>query len=241
MKVSTFLTAEWRKLAMANYAVDRHILERYVPAGTELDVWQDTCYVSLVGFMFLNTKVKGFAIPFHTSFEEVNLRFYVRCKDKGTWKRGTVFIKEIVPRAAITFVANTIYKENYETMPMAHTWLINSDRIEVEYRWKKKDWNSFRIVANATPVAIEKESEQEFITEHYWGYSRVNEFLTSQYEVAHPRWMTYPVESYFIDADFSLLYGEAFASLVMQKPQSVLLAEGSAVSVKAGSKLRSLI
>lgn len=209
----------------------------FVPAGTELDSWQDTCYVSLVGFMFLNTRIKGFAIPYHTRFEEVNLRFYVRCKGEHGWRRGVVFIKEIVPRPALTFVANTVYKENYETLPMAHTWSLNEDRLEVEYRWKKKEWNSFRLTASPEPMLIEKESEHEFITEHYWGYTRISESQTSQYEVTHPRWMTYRVTDYAIDVDFSLVYGDPFAFLSRQEPRSVLLAEGSEIAVKAGSKL----
>ena len=50
----SFLKAEWRKLALANYSIDPSILQKYVPAGTELDLWNGNCYVSLVGFMFLN-------------------------------------------------------------------------------------------------------------------------------------------------------------------------------------------
>src|SRR6185503_10721641 len=110
--------AGWRKLVMANYAVDPSALAPYLPYKTEIDLWQGTCYVSLVGFMFVDTAVMGVKIPFHVNFEEVNLRFYVRYRDQGEWKRGVVFIKEIVPRAALAFVANTLYNENYETMPM---------------------------------------------------------------------------------------------------------------------------
>ena len=112
----SFLRAEWRKLAIANYAVERSVLEKYVPAGTELDLWNDNCYVSLVGFMFVNTRLLGIKIPAHSDFEEVNLRFYVKRFEKGAWKRGVVFIKEIVPKPALTLVANTIYNENYETL-----------------------------------------------------------------------------------------------------------------------------
>ena len=116
----SFLKAEWRKLAFANYVVNPEILTKYIPYGTELDLWNDKCYVSLIGFMFLNTKLLGIKIPFHTNFEEVNLRFYVKRFDNGSWKRGVVFIKEIVPKSALTFVANSVYNENYETLPMRH-------------------------------------------------------------------------------------------------------------------------
>jgi uncharacterized protein YqjF (DUF2071 family) len=68
-----------------------------------------TINVSLVGFMFVNTKMFGIKIPFLINFEEVNLRFYVKRFENNTWKRGAVFSKEIVPKQALTFVANTFY------------------------------------------------------------------------------------------------------------------------------------
>lgn len=105
----SFLTAEWRKLVMANYQVEKEVLLPYLPVGTELDVWNDKCYVSLIGFLFQNVRLLGIKVPFHTNFEEVNLRFYVRYQDAGVWKRGVVFIKEIVPKFALSLVANTIY------------------------------------------------------------------------------------------------------------------------------------
>jgi uncharacterized protein YqjF (DUF2071 family) len=237
--MQTFLSAEWRKLAMANYAVDPVVLQPYLPYRTELDLWRDTCYVSLVGFMFLETAVKGFKIPFHVNFEEVNLRFYVRYKDGGVWKRGVVFIKEIVPKAAITWVANTIYKENYETLPMEHTWEAGSGALNVAYRWRKnKSWNSLQVMTDHEPVEIQPGSEEEFITEHYWGYAKIGDRKTSEYEVVHPRWQVYPVRQYAIDVDFGKVYGDDFGFLKSEIPRSVFLAEGSEIQVLAGNVIR---
>src|SRR6186713_814201 len=132
--MATFLKAEWRKLIMANYDIDPELLQPYLPSGTEPDLWNGHCYVSLVGFMFLNTRIKGFRVPLHVNFEEVNLRFYVKYQDPAVGpKRGVVFIKEIVPRAALTFVANTVYGEHYQTLPMRHTWQNLEDSLKVEY------------------------------------------------------------------------------------------------------------
>jgi uncharacterized protein YqjF (DUF2071 family) len=230
---TTFLQAEWRKLAMANYAVDQKILIKYLPRKTEIDFWNDTCYVSLVGFMFNNTKVKGFSIPFHTHFEEVNLRFYVRYNDQGEWKRGVVFVKEIVPKPALTLVANLVYKENYETMPMSHSWT-SDENLTVDYRWRKKRWNSFKVIANKNSNLIKSNSEEEFITEHYWGYTRISNEKTSEYGVEHPKWEVYPTKDYIIDVDFADIYGQEFNFLTTQKPKSVFLAEGSEIKVKDG-------
>jgi uncharacterized protein YqjF (DUF2071 family) len=229
-----FLHAEWRKLAIANYAVDRHILARYLPHKTEIDLWNGVCYVSLVGFMFVNTKIKGVKIPFHVNFEEVNLRFYVRHYDNGEWKRGVVFFKEIVPKPALTLVANTIYKEHYETMLMRHAWITSDDNLTVEYQWKKGRWNALKVIAGKDSHPIESGSEEEFITEHYWGYTRVSEKKTSEYGVEHPKWEVYPIRGYAIDVNFGDIYGPDFAFLIHEKPVSVFLAEGSEIKVMDG-------
>ena len=222
---------------MINYAINPQILEKYVPKGTELDLWNNTCYVSLVGFMFKNTKIKGVKIPFHINFEEVNLRFYVKYNDNGEWKRGVVFIKEIVPKPALTFVANTVYRENYETMPMSHSWTTMENSLIVEYKWKKNRWNSLKLITDNQPSEILSGSEEEFITEHYWGYTKVSEHKTSEYGVEHPRWHVYPTKEYSIDVDFQDVYGEDFAFLSTEKPVSAFLAEGSEIKVKSGKTL----
>ena len=234
---NTFLKAEWRKLLMANYIVDPKLLLPYLPNKTELDLWNGSCYVSLVGFMFLNTRIKSIKVPFHTNFEEVNLRFYVRYKDNYEWKRGTVFIKEIVPKPALTFVANLVYKEHYETLPMAHCWKTEGDILTTEYSWKKNDqWNSMKVKSSLTQTDIASGSIEEFITEHYWGYTKINEQLTSEYGVEHPVWKVYDIKDYFIDVDFGANYGPQFGFLNHEKPTSVLLAEGSEIVVKEGRK-----
>lgn len=235
----SFLKAEWRKLAIANYVINPAVLAKYIPPGTELDLWNGNCYVSLVGFMFKNTKLLGLKIPFHVNFEEVNLRFYVKRFENGTWKRGVVFIKEIVPKPALAFIANSIYKEHYETMPMLHKWEENDTERIVTYQWKKnKQWQSFKIIADLAPSKIEENSETEFITEHYWGYSKVNENVTNEYEVTHPKWQQYNLKSAEIKVDFGLVYGNDFEFLNNLKPESVMLAEGSEITVEGKRTIR---
>lgn len=234
----SFLKAEWRKLAIANYNINPNVLQPYIPKGTELDIWQNKCYVSLVGFMFKNTKILGVKVPFHINFEEVNLRFYVKRKVGDSWKRGVVFIKEIVPKPALTFVANTIYKEHYQTLPMAHSWKTSDVSRMVNYKWKVgTQWQSFQVDANLDAIITPNQSEIEFITEHYWGYARINDKKTNEYEVTHPKWLHYPVRSYTIDVDFGLTYGKDFQFLNELKPESVMLAEGSEITVESKKTL----
>ena len=157
----SFLKAEWRKLAIANYEISPEILKKYIPEHTELDIWNGKCYVSLIGFMFQNTKMLGLKIPFHINFEEVNLRFYVKYKDGDKWKRGVVFIKELVPKKALSIVANTLYKEHYQTVPMNHLWKIDTYKIFVEYGWEIKGQQQvFSIQADNIQVEIPIGSEE---------------------------------------------------------------------------------
>ena len=235
----SFLKAEWRKLAIANYEIDPSLLSEYIPAGTELDLWQDRCFVSLVGFMFVNTKVLGVPIPFHRDFEEVNLRFYVKRMEDNKWKRGVVFIKEIVPKPALTFVANTLYGENYETLPMQHDWEEDDSHRTVAYRWEKDSvWQSFEVTADLQSSPIEANSETEFITEHYWGYAKVSEETTNEYEVTHPKWRQYQIKSFEIKVDFGRVYGDEFEFLSHSTPTSVTLAEGSEITVEGKTTIK---
>ncbi|MGN6493357.1 MAG: YqjF family protein [Agriterribacter sp.] len=232
-----FLTAEWLNLAMANYEVAPATLLPYLPPKTELDTFNNICYVSLVAFRFFNTRVKGIAVPFHTNFEEINLRFYVRFRQNGEWKRGVVFIKEIVPRFAITFIANAFYQEKYQTMPTWSSVTHLPESLAVKYRWGRRLVNEIDITASSQSLPIAKDSEEEFITEHYWGYAKQRNNTTKEYKVEHPRWNVYPVKEYKVVCDFEGLYGKDFAFLQQSQPLSILLAQGSAITVYNGNKI----
>ena len=233
--MGNFLTAKWQKLLLANYEIDKEILVKYLPKHTELDLWNGVCYVSMVGFMFKDTKLKGIKIPLHTNFEEVNLRFYVKYFENGAWKRGAVFVKEIVPKPAITLVANTIYKEKYHTMPMRHAWDLKKDAHSIEYEWRYKNkWYTMQIETDTEQKEILPNTVEEFIIEHYWGYTKLSDTKTSEYQVEHPRWKTYTTKSFKLNVDFAKLYGTDFEPLNHKEPSSVFLAEGSEIAVKSG-------
>src|SRR5258708_39257 len=227
-----FLTAEWRKLIMANYPVDPEVLQPFLPAHTELDQWKGETYVSLVGFMFHKVRIKGVSVPFHRNFPEVNLRFYVRFREGNEWKRGVVFISEIVPRPAITWVANTLFGEHYSNLPMRHFVQTEDDLLQVGYQWKYKGrWNNLEVDTSARPLPLQAGSNEEVITGHFWGYAAMDKNRTGEYQVEHPRWDIHKVQNYQIDCDFESLYGGQFSGLGAQAPQSVFLAEGSPVKV----------
>jgi uncharacterized protein len=234
----SFLTAEWRKLIMANYVVAPEALESYLPVGTTLDLFEGRCYVSLVGFLFQNTRLKSVPVPFHRTFEEVNLRFYVQhVTPAGERRRGVVFISELVPRYALSVIANVVYGEPYSTVPLRHEWVETSEQRSVVYRWRHRGrWDELGVSAALDSAEIESGSAEEFFMEHYWGYTKRGAW-TSEYAVLHSRWRTYRILEHQIDVDFGALYGSGFASLTERAPESILLAEGSEIEVRSGERL----
>lgn len=237
-KQPTFLTTEWRHLAMLNYEVEPTVLEPYVPAGTELDTWNGKHYVSVVGLLFLNTRLYGMSIPFHRDFEEINLRFYVRYEAAGETRRGVVFVREIVPKAAITMVARVFYNENYVTMPTIHNLKRDNEELSLSYQWRQADFtHSLQVRAEGTPTPIRDNTEEEFIAEHYWGYAVQRDGGTLEYEVEHPRWRVWRINEASLSCDVERLYGSQFAEHIGANPDSALLAEGSPVIVRRGARI----
>jgi uncharacterized protein YqjF (DUF2071 family) len=219
---------------MANYEVDPSLLESRLPAGTSLDLHEGKCFVSLVGFMFLDTRVLDFLVPFHVNFEEVNLRFYVVRETEDEVRRGVVFVKEIVPKAARAAVARTLYGEPYERWAMSN----ERSKTHVGYNWSKGACsNSVSVTRGASLGVPAADSHGEFIIEHYWGYTKRGENRTDEYRVEHPKWELFEAADPDIDVDFGCTYGEEFKFLKKRKPFSILLAKGSEIAVYKGKPI----
>jgi uncharacterized protein len=228
-----FLNADWRWLAMLNYEADPALLEPYVPAGTVLDSWNGVFYLSVVGFLFEHTRVLGIGIPGHRNFEEVNLRLYVR----RSGRRGVVFVKELVPRRAVAAVARWLYNENYQALPMSHR-LEGSPPRYVEYGWRfRGSWNHLRLESTGEAEAARLGSLEEFITEHYWGYTKQKDGGCTEYRVEHPPWRLWQVAHAELAGDAAELFGSEFARVLGRAPKSAFLAEGSEVAVYRGVRL----
>jgi hypothetical protein len=227
----TFLTAEWKNLLMLNYVVDPGLLLRFVPAGTELDQFDGKTYVSLIGFEFNKTRVLGRAIPFHQSFEEVNLRFYVRRSER----RGVVFIGELVPKYAVTAIAKFVYGERYSCVPMTHRIDKTNGSTFAEYSWGSGSNCCTISAVTLSEAYLPKEgSLSQFITEHYWGYATQRTGGTLEYQVEHPQWNVTEAKQAQFRGNAEKYYGSVFAKILEEAPDSAFLADGSPVTVFKG-------
>ncbi len=217
---------------MLNFVVDPTVLKPLVPSETELDFYEGETFLSVVGFLFLDTRVIGLPIPLHRDFEEVNLRFYVRRKTTDGWRRGVAFVRELVPRQAIAVVARAFYGEPYSALPMRHSLEHKDGRVSAEYQWRRgKRWETLAMTAIGEPRASALGSHEEFITEHYWGYT-TRRGGSSEYRVEHPRWRLWKAETTNFDADVATLYGAQFIQALSAPAASALIAEGSHVEVR---------
>ena len=111
MKTNRFMTGNWEDLIISTFEVEQEILEKYLPNGTELDLYQGRALISMVAFTFSKVKFFGVKVPFHQQFGEINYRFYVKSIINGT--KGVVFIKEYAPKPIIAVIANGIYNEPF--------------------------------------------------------------------------------------------------------------------------------
>jgi uncharacterized protein len=229
--VRPFLTANWRYLAMLNFVVDPDIIAPLLPPGTEIDFENSETFLSTVGFLFLDTRLLGLPVPLHRDFEEVNLRFYVRKKSADTWRRGVVFVRELVPRRAVATIARVFYGENYLALPMKHQIDHVDFKLSVEYSWRRgSKWESLKMAASGEPQTIPAASHAEFITEHSWGYTSFRGGC-SEYRVEHPRWKIWDAASFELSADIAALYGEQFVEPLSAPPRSAFIADGSPIQV----------
>jgi len=235
---SAFLTAEWRDIVMLNYEVDSGLVRQFVPPGTELDPWQGKNFISLVGFRFLNATVLGVPVPFHRKFDEINLRLYVRRREGSEVKRGVAFIREIVARRAVASIARWGYNEHYVTRRMAHRVERNGLAVQVWYSWTgRRDRGELSAKALGEPVTPAEGSEEQFIAEHYWGYSTQTDGACLEYRVDHPAWRVWRAHEARFEGEVGQLYGRELAAMVRNPPASALIADGSVVTVLRGRRL----
>ena len=217
---------------MLNYFVDPHLIAPLVPPGTEIDFENGETFLSIVGLLFRDTRLLGLPIPRHRDFEEVNLRFYVRRNSADTWRRGVVFIREMVPRYAVALVARAFYGENYFAVPMKREIEHLAGNLKVEYSWRRgRRWESLKMTAAGEPQPIPAGSHAEFITEHYWGYTSLRSGC-GEYRVEHPRWKIWKAAGFELNADVATLYGEQFADTLNQPPRSAFIADGSPITIQ---------
>jgi len=218
---------------MLNFEVDPSVLVPLLPKGTELDESSGRHFISLVGFLFLDTHVLGVPAFFHRDFEEVNLRFYARRSVGSETRRGVVFIRELVPLPLVAGAARLTYNEPYRTIPMSHTVVATEGELQsVEFCFGgPRDECRLTLHVDAGPRPMVPGSDEEFLSARAWGYTRQRDGGTVEYWVNHARWNVWSPAAAQLYGPLAEFYDEPFASILSEAPASVFVADGSAVAV----------
>ena len=236
-----FLTATWRNLVLLSYEIDPEALLKYLPQGLSLDAWQGKCLISVVGLQFLNTRVRGIPAPIYRNYPEVNLRFYVRRKLGGQWRRGVVFIKQIVPHRMVALVARRVYHERFVAMPISCSLACPPDSSQpqrITYQWRhRRHWEKLEVAALGPLERPAEGSIEHFLAEHYWGYNTQPNGSTLEYLVDRPSWRIRTAPASTLVCDVEQLYGSNFVECLGGSPISSFWAEGSEVAVHRGVRI----
>lgn len=229
-----FLSARWEHLILAQFPVPRELLEPRLPPGIELDLYQGSPHVSLVGFMFLGTRVLGIPWPGYRDFPELNLRFYVR---RGK-ERGVMFVREFVPLRFVAFAARLLYNEPYLAAPMDGSIAQANGELTVRYGLEFAGRrHTLTCTADVTTTVPGPDSTEQWFKEHSWGYGRDRSGCLLRYEVRHPTWAVHAVRKVDIDLDWAAVYGPEWSVLQGRAPASVVLAAGSPITVHPYGRL----
>jgi hypothetical protein len=223
------MTASWKRLINMTYAVSPELLLPHVPAGVTLDCIDGKAFVGLVPFSFENVTMNRLRIPFHQSFPEINLRFYV----KHRLGRGVVFLRECAPKRAVVWLARKKYNEPYCCKKMKEKVRMFTDgTFSVAHSlWSNGIKNTVEVTARTTPVFPDKNSSAHYFKELELGFGIAHNKQTMLYRIHHPEWEVFPVVSYALNMNFGAVFGEKWAFLSAEKPLDVSLVKGSAVTV----------
>ncbi|MFA7383633.1 MAG: DUF2071 domain-containing protein [Desulfurivibrionaceae bacterium] len=232
-----FLTAQLSRLILLNYEVNPSLLAPRLPTYTELDFYDHRAFVSLIGLHFSKPRIYGLPLPFYREYAQVNLRFYVRRRiERGNWRRGVVFIGQIVPHLPVAWAARSLFHENAVARNMDEANLSQSrNAMTTEYGWRSGGQRYFiRAVYPDHPVLPEPGTVEEFLLERYWGYTRQQDGGCLEYRFSHPPWRICKAVEAETSPGLGDFYGPPFAGLFGKQPNSAFAANGSEVVLSRG-------
>ena len=238
------LTMSWRQLAFLNWRVAPALLQPYVPAGTELDLFEGSAYVSLVGLLYADVRILGVPVPLHDEFEGLNLRFYVRRSVDGGIRRGVVFLRELATLPTVALPPRVLLREPFESRTMTHEHVFDPARgdavaARVEYRWQQADasWGRVAVEPGEERLPNSSGSEREFVTERYFSYTRQADGGTVEYTAHHRPWEVWKVKHWELAGNLGELAGPAVGAALGGAPTSALLADGAPVALEPPARI----
>lgn len=210
-----FLSSTWKNTFIVTWEIEPELLLEHLPHKIGLYTENGKAFLSFVVYNFENTKVKGIKMPFHVSFPEMDLRYYVKHNNS----LGVAFIQHIVPRYCISLWAKRIFNENYITLPMDYSFQETETSKVLHYKvWKDKKMFSLDFLSNKEFV----ESTFSLYNQVQYGfgvdkYGNSTKFKFDKLNNFH----SLSTLDYAINLDYSALFGRKWAFLNELSPIDV--------------------
>ena len=235
-KSENYLVADRRHVIVFNFKVPEKLLLPYLPEGTQIDTFKGECYLSLIGYLSLNTKIAGVPIMLKRDFEGLGLRFYVKRRLGRKVRRGVVYIKEVVPKKVVAASKRKLLNSECDVLPMGHKIDFNCGEValggRVEYFWQSGAQKyHVSVLTEGTPKSPSKTSIEHYINDHPYGYATLKDGSSVEYEIKHPNWRVTKVVESSLFCDGANLYSKEIHKILKKEPDAVFLAEGSTLEI----------
>lgn len=156
------MSQAWRNLLFAHWRIEAEILQSLIPAPLEVDTFDGSAWLGVVPFRMCD--IRGRFIPFHIDFLELNVRTYVKYKQR----RGVYFFSLDADHSPSVWGARTFYDLPYHRAKMSYE---NKDGVITYKSTRLSKGMSADFEAEYQPIGPPLESMLDslpfFLTERY--------------------------------------------------------------------------
>lgn len=181
------MTQTWHDLLFAHWPVAADVLRPHVPAGFDIDLYDDRAWIAVVPFHMTNVAPRGVpALPWVSAFPELNVRTYVRVGGRP----GVYFFSLDASNPVAVGVARTLVHLPYFTADMK----VEQSGEWIHYRSRRKSSGAppaefegrYRPLGSPSPPALG--TLEHFLTERYCLFTVDSAFRAYTLDIHHPPW-----------------------------------------------------
>jgi uncharacterized protein YqjF (DUF2071 family) len=116
------MTQTWRDLLFAHWPLPAAALQALLPPSLTVDAFEGQGWLGVVPFRMTAVRPRLFpAVPWLSAFPELNVRTYVRLRDRGVEKRGVYFFSlDAANPVAVQIARRTFWLPYFAAQMRAH-------------------------------------------------------------------------------------------------------------------------
>jgi uncharacterized protein YqjF (DUF2071 family) len=177
----------WHDLLFAHWPLDPDVLARRIPAEFNLDLFDGKAWLAVVPFYMTDVAMRGTpALPWISSFPELNVRTYVRVDDKP----GVFFFSLDAGNRLAALAAWWVFRLPYFSADMTAYRSPEEVRYRSRRRQAERTAEFEAMYRPVGPVFTAREGSLDyFLTERYCLYACDRKTRPYRLEIHHRPWM----------------------------------------------------